>query len=140
MVVEYVRHVLGVEGADHEESNPDAERLAVTALSCSLVGQEGPVSLVPGSRAAGLYGRLEVVEDYFCNYGVSPEYAEALSALGLVVTGRSDDGEVRIVELEGHPFFLGTLFIPQMRSAPGAPHPLLAGFAAAVARTVSSGG
>jgi CTP synthase (UTP-ammonia lyase) len=128
-----VRNVLGVEDADHEESSPEAEaeRLVVTALSCSLVGQQGAISLVPGSRSAALYGRAEVVEDYLCNYGVNPEYAAALEAGGLRVTGRSADGEVRIVELPDHPFFLATLFIPQVRSTPEAPHPLVTGFVAA---------
>ena len=126
-----MRNVLGVEDADHEESSPEAPRLAVTLLSCSLVGQDGTVSIRPDSRAAALYGRLEAVEGYWCNYGVSPEYADQLDEGGLSVTGRSANGEIRIVELPGHPFFIATLFLPQLRSTPVEPHPLLAGFVAA---------
>lgn len=123
-----MRNVLGVEDADHEESSPDAPRLAVTLLSCSLVGQDGTVLIRPGSRAAALYGREQAVESYWCSYGVSPEYAELLTDGGLSATGWSADGEIRIVELRSHPFFVGTLFLPQLRSTPAEPHPLLEGF------------
>ena len=126
-----MRNVLGVEDADHEESSPDAPRLAVTLLSCSLVGQGGTVLIRPGSRAAALYGCEQAVESYWCNYGVGPEYAELLDDGGLSVSGWSKDGEIRIVELRSHPFFVGTLFLPQLRSTPAEPHPLLEGFVAA---------
>jgi CTP synthase (UTP-ammonia lyase) len=48
------------------------------------------------------------------------------------VSGRGSTGEIRIVEIPGHPFFLATLFVPQARSTAITPHPLLAGYAAAV--------
>jgi CTP synthase (UTP-ammonia lyase) len=54
----------------------------------------------------------------------------------MVVSGLGDEGEIRIVELPGQ-FFLATLFLPQTRSAAGALHPLLAGFAAAVRRAAA---
>jgi CTP synthase (UTP-ammonia lyase) len=97
------------------------------------VGQRQPVRVVPGTRAAALYGAEQPVEDYRCNYGVNPAYHEALERAGLRLSGFGEDGALRIVELAGHPFFLATLFLPQMRSAPGRPHPLLAGYAAALA-------
>lgn len=74
------------------------------------------------------------MEEYWCNYGVNPGYARPLALAGLVVSGRGEDGEIRIVELADHPFYVATLFLPQRRSAPGRPHPILAGFAAAVSR------
>ena len=107
----------------------------VTALACSLVGQAEPVTVVPGTRAAALYGPARVViEDYYCRYGVNPEYRSRLEAGGLAVSGVGSDGEVRIVELPDHPFFLATLFLPQTRSTRARPHPLLVGYAAAVER------
>jgi CTP synthase (UTP-ammonia lyase) len=48
------------------------------------------------------------------------------------VSGLGEDGEIRIVELPDHPFFLATLFLPQARSTSATPHPLLRGYAAAV--------
>jgi len=128
VLVEYARNVLGVEDVEHAETSPDADDLVVTPLSCSLWGQEHPVVLVRGSRAGDLYGAESAVEDYFCSYGLSPEYRPRLEESGLRVTGLDEDGEPRIVELESHPFFVATLFCFQTRSRPEEPHPLVAGF------------
>ena len=108
----------------------------MTPLACSLVGTEQSVTILPGTRASALYGVAKSVEDYYCSYGVNPAYRVRLEASGMIVSGLGDEGEIRIVELPGH-FFLATLFLPQTRSAPGAPHPLLAGFAAAVRQTAA---
>lgn len=103
----------------------------MTALSCSLVGQRHRVTLRPGTLAAELYRAQSAEEDFYCNYGVNPAWVDRLAAAGLRMSGTGDAGEVRIVELPGHPFFLPTLFLPQSRSTPEAPHPVLVGFAAA---------
>ena len=103
----------------------------MTPLACSLVGQTHPIELLPGSIAAGLYGQAQALEDYYCNYGVNPEYRARLERGGLRVSGVDAEGEIRIVELRGHPFFLATLFLPQARSTAAAPHPRLRGWAAA---------
>jgi CTP synthase (UTP-ammonia lyase) len=92
----------------------------------------------PGTRASALYGVTEAAEDFFCNYGVNPDYHRRLEAGGLRVSGLGGAGEVRIVELPDHPFFLATLFLPQARSTAASPHPLLAGYAAAVTAGVSA--
>jgi CTP synthase (UTP-ammonia lyase) len=105
----------------------------ITPLACSLVGQTHPVKIVPGTRAAALYDSSTVMEDYYCNYGVNADYTPRLQAAGLQVSGLGEDGEIRIVELPDHPFFLATLFLPQARSTTTTPHPLLRGYAAAVA-------
>jgi CTP synthase (UTP-ammonia lyase) len=104
----------------------------ITPLACSLVGQQHPVTIVPGTRAAALYGVDSAVEDYYCNYGVNADYLPRLQQAGLSVSGIGEHGEARIVELTGQPFFLATLFLPQTRSTPASPHPLLEGFAAAL--------
>ena len=88
--------------------------------------------LVPRTRAARLYGVAEATEAYYCNYGVNPDYRLQFEACGLRVSGVGDEGEIRIVELPEHPFFIATLFLPQAGSTPGRPHPLLQGYAAAV--------
>jgi len=103
----------------------------ITALACSLVGQTHAVTLADGSLAARLYGRHEVQEDYYCNYGLNPAYRAGLERAGLRVSGVGSDGEVRLIEMPSHPFFVNALFLPQSRSAPERPHPLLAGWAAA---------
>jgi CTP synthase (UTP-ammonia lyase) len=91
------------------------------------------VRVLPGTRAAKLYGTSDVMEDFYCNYGVNPDYRRTLETAGVCVSGVDGEGEIRIMELRDHPFFVATLFLPQARSTPAAPHPLLSGFAAAVA-------
>src|SRR5437867_1716106 len=93
-----------------------------------LAGADG-VWIAPASP----YRSTDAIEDFYCNYGVNPDYRQALEEGGLRVSGLGLDGEIRIVELPDHPFFVATLFLPQARSTVAAPHPLLAGYAAAVA-------
>jgi CTP synthase (UTP-ammonia lyase) len=132
LVIEVARNVAGIEGAQHAESHPDAPALLVTALTCSLAGQAMSVAVRPGTRAGEAYPAATATERYYCHFSLNPVYLDDLVAAGLVVSGTDQDGEVRIVELEGHPFFVGTLFVPQARSTVVHPHPLVTGFVAAV--------
>jgi len=131
IVVEFTRNVLGITDADHAETNPSAPRLAITPLTCSLAGQTHPVRLIAGSRAAGIYGIETSMEPFYCNFGLNPDFRPLLEARGLLVSGAGEDGLVRVLELRDHPFFLGTLYVPQARSKPGEPHPLVTALATA---------
>lgn len=128
MILEYARHVLGFHDAEHAEYDPYASRLIVSRLACSLSGRTLSITLRPDSLVARSYGRPEVSEGYYCNFGVNPEYASLFRSGELAVVGSDDEGEVRIVEHASHPFFVGTLFVPQMRSSPEHPHPLVVAF------------
>jgi CTP synthase (UTP-ammonia lyase) len=134
MVLEYARHVLGFGDAQHAEYDPYASRLFVTALACSLAGRTMRLSFTPGSRVATIYGATEATEEYYCDFGVNPEHVPLLRRGPLRVTGSDALGEVRVIELPGHPFFLGTLFVPQTRSTPERPHPLVTAFVEAAAQ------
>jgi CTP synthase (UTP-ammonia lyase) len=113
MVLEFVRNVLGIADADHAETNPNGRQLAITPLVCSLAGQSHPVRLVPGTKAAAIYGKAEVIEPFFCNYGLNPDYLPDLQRNGLRVSGVGEDGQVRVLELPSHPFFIAALYVPQ---------------------------
>lgn len=128
LVLEYARNVLGFAGAAHAEYDPEASRLFVSALSCSLVGQTMTVAVRPGTRAASIYPGASNPERYYCNFGLNPEHLDELVSAGLVVSGIDQDGEPRIVELPQLRFFLGTLFVPQTSSEPGAAHPVVTAF------------
>jgi CTP synthase (UTP-ammonia lyase) len=135
MILEFARHVLGFADAEHAEYDPGASRLFVSALSCSLVGMQLRVRLQPHTTARTLYGSDEIVERYYCTFGVNPEYSDALAAKrGLVISGRDLNGEIRVIEIPDHPFFVGTLFVPQSQSKELMPHPLISGFLEAVLR------
>jgi len=117
--------VLGIADAQHEEADPDAPRPVVSRLACSLVGETQAVQIVPGSLAHRAYGKAAVEEQFRCRYGLNRAYRERIVEGGLLITGVGPGGEARIVELSGHPFYIGTLFLPQLRSGAGAPHPLI---------------
>ena len=128
IVLEYARHVLGFSEASHAEYDPYASSLFISRLACSLVGREFVISLQPGSLVAATYGATSVTEQYYCNFGVNSNHSAALAAGDLAIVGSDAEGEVRAVELRSHPFFVGTLFVPQLRSQPESPHPLVLGF------------
>jgi len=124
-IIEYARNVAGMADADHAESNPGAATPVITPLACSLVGKSAPVFLDPTCRTASIYGRWRVVERYHCSYGLNAQYREVIERAGLRVVGEDDHGDARVIELAGHPFFIATLFQPQLESASGAPAPLV---------------
>ena len=128
IVLEYARSVLGFAGADHEETNPSASQLFLSRLSCSLVGRTMNIALKPDSLLARLYGRTAVREKYHCNFGVNSKYVDVLRSSALRIVASDHEGEVRAVELAEHPFFVGTLFLPQHISTAKDPHPLICGF------------
>jgi CTP synthase (UTP-ammonia lyase) len=132
-VLEYARGVLGWHDAEHGEVAPDAARAVIVPLACSLVEETGTVRFAPGSRLAAAYGAAESAEGYHCRYGLNPAMAAALTAGPLQATATDAAGEVRAVELDGHPFFVATLFQPERAALAGrVPPPAAALLAAAV--------
>jgi CTP synthase (UTP-ammonia lyase) len=125
MVIEYARNVLGVQGAQHAEYEPSSAEAFITPLECSLVGRSMRLKLASDSQIASIYGSDAVEEQYFCGLGVDPSRVAQLKSGPLRVVGSDPEGEVRAIELPGHPFFIGTLYVPQARSLPGRPHPLI---------------
>lgn len=128
VVLEFARNVLGLRDADHAEYRPHGARLVIEPLACSLAGQRASVFLAPGSRVASLYAAKVVTEEYRCSFGLAADYESALARFGLSVCGRDANGEARVIELDGHPFFVASLFVPQLCSAPEKPHPLFRAF------------
>jgi len=128
LVLEYARNVMGIREAAHAESDPYASCLFITPLSCSLVGKTMEVSMKLGTQAADIYRNTRASERYYCNFGLNPAYQDQLVGAGLVISGTDEAGEARIMELPSHPFFIGTLFVPQANSAKGKPHPIVLAF------------
>jgi CTP synthase (UTP-ammonia lyase) len=130
-ILEFARDVCGLDAAGHAENDPGAEQAVITPLSCSLVGHEGAVLVAEDTLAGRLLADRRTQERYHCNYGAAPDYLPVLEQHGLRLSGHDEDGELRIVELAGHPFFLATLFQPELAPLNGDVHPLIRGFAAA---------
>lgn len=132
-LLEFARNVCGVPGAGHAENAPETadEDAVIVPLACSLVGHEGIVKVASGSRAAQLLGADRTPARYHCNYGPNPDYLDVLRAHGLTFTGTDESGDLRIAELPAHPFFLATLFQPELDGDGTRAHPLITGLASA---------
>jgi CTP synthase len=146
MVIEYGRHIAGLEGASSSEFDPDT-RFPVIATMAEQVeildhGDMGgtmrlglyPAELREGSLAAELYGSTLVQERHRHRYEVNNAYRDRLSESGLVFSGLSPDRNlVEYVELprDVHPFYIATQAHPELRSRPTTPHPLFRGLVGA---------
>ncbi|MEJ2120427.1 MAG: CTP synthase [Alphaproteobacteria bacterium] len=88
-----------------------------------------PCDIVEGSQAHAIYGEAHITERHRHRYEVNIGYKDRLEATGLRFSGMSPDGELpEIVELPGHPWYLGVQFHPELKSKPTDPHPLFSSF------------
>lgn len=137
-VIEFARNVCGLDGANTTEVDPDTphpvidllpEQRAVKDLGGTMRLGSYPCRLIKGSLAYNSYGEGLVYERHRHRYEFNNEYREYLSSRGLRIAGISPNGRlVEIVELEGHPWFMGVQFHPEFKSRPYRPHPLFRDF------------
>jgi len=130
-ILEYARAVLGWADASHAESDPGVGRPVIAALECPLVEAEGHVTLAAGSRLAQAYAATTAPTIYRCRYGLNPAFRAALTQGPLRVVAEDEQGDVRGVELDGHPFFVATLWQPERAALALQPVPLAQAFAGA---------
>ena len=126
--IEYARNVLGWHEAEHAETAPGAALALIAPLECALVEASEAVRLLPGTRIARAYGAGSAQEGYHCRYGLDPRYQGALLRGPLRASAEDERGNVRAVELDGHPFFVATLFQPERGALAGRPVPLARAF------------
>jgi CTP synthase len=137
-VVEFARHVCGLEGANSTEFNPETPHPVIALMEDqkSIQDKGGtmrlgayPAVLKEGSFAHGAYGTPQISERHRHRYELNNAYRKALSENGLLFSGLSPDGNlVEISELSDHPWFLGCQFHPELKSRPHAPQPLFREF------------
>jgi CTP synthase (UTP-ammonia lyase) len=133
LILEYARNVLGMANADHGETNPEGERLVITPLTCSLVEKSEDIVL-DGGIVRRAYATDRIQEEYRCNYGINPQFESELFKAYLKPTAHGASGEVRAVELRGHPFYVGTLFQSERRALKGEAPPLAVAFVQSMRR------
>ncbi|NUV39304.1 hypothetical protein [Streptomyces sp. CAI-24] len=132
-LIEYSRNVLGIEDAEDVQYDAEAATPLIVPLACSLVGETAPLHFAAGSRLATVYpGRESAVETYHCKYGLNPVYEDALRSGPLRISGWDAEKAPRAVELPDHPFFIGSLFQPELSSTPTGIHPLIRAFLTAI--------
>ena len=159
-VTEFARNVAGLKGAHSTEFDPHTPHPAIALItewkqvdgsvekrsretdlggSMRLGGQE--CRLAVGSRTRELYGKEIIVERHRHRYEFNNNYRESLQKHGLIIAGTSMDANlVEVVELKGHPWFIGVQFHPEFTSTPRDGHPLFKGYilAARARRTAAT--
>jgi CTP synthase (UTP-ammonia lyase) len=127
-IVEFARNVAGLDVA-HAEIEDGGSKAVIARLACSLVGKERLVTCVPDSRLADVCGTLPFAGFHWCSYGLAEAFVERLAASGLMICAHAPDAGVEAIELPEHPFFVATLFQPQIGSgAFHTVHPLIGAF------------
>jgi len=153
-VIEAARNLAGMEGASSTEFGPCAEPVVAlmtewtrgNALERRVEGGDlggtmrlgaYPCDVTEGSLLHEVYGASRIEERHRHRWEVNVTYKDRLEEAGLLFSGMSPDGQLpEMVELPGHPWFVGVQFHPELKSKPLAPHPLFASFvAAAVAQS-----
>lgn len=140
-VVEFARHVLGWKDANTTEINPKTshpvihilpeqeEKLKHKDYGGSMRLGEYPCKLKKDSVAAKAYGTQKILERHRHRYELNNEYRPELEKAGLLVSGTYTQKDLaEIVELPGHPFFVGVQFHPEFLTRPTQAHPLFAAF------------
>ena len=145
-VSEFARHVLGLEGANSTEMDPETphavidllpEQKEVEDLGGTMRLGAQAVEVADGTRARDAYGDPVVHERHRHRYEVNNHHRPLLVEAGLVVAGTFQEGRlVEIVELPEHPWFVASQFHPEFKSRPTRPAPLFRDFVgAALARS-----
>ncbi|MBQ9565673.1 MAG: CTP synthase [Synergistaceae bacterium] len=150
MAVEYARNVCGLQGAHSVEMDPDTphpiihlmqEQEHLDKMGGTMRLGAYPCDLTEGTRSASAYGTLHISERHRHRYEFNNAYWDRLEREGLKVAGVCPLGEgqrpserslVEIIELPGHPWFVGCQFHGELKSRPVRPHPLFAGFVGAM--------
>ena len=137
-VIEYGRHVIGLQGAHSTEFDKNSphpvicllnEQREITHLGGTMrLGSQRAV-LAEGTLSRSAYGQAEIAERHRHRYEFNNQYRQRFEAHGLRFAGTSPDGSlVEIVEIPQHPWFVAVQFHPEFKSKPTKAHPLFAGF------------
>lgn len=137
-VVEFARHVAGLEGAASTEVQPGTEypvidlmpeQKKITKMGGTMRLGAYDCELRRRSKASAAYGSLKISERHRHRYEFNDAFKETLEKAGLLFSGiNPQSGLVEIIELKNHPWFLGTQFHPELKSTVENPHPLFVAF------------
>ena len=137
-VIEFARNVLGLKHAESTEVNEKAKDKVIDIMpdQKNIENKGGTMrlgayvcDLKKDSLAARLYEKKKISERHRHRYEFNNDYKDAFEAKGMIASGINPETNlVEIVEIEGHPFFIGTQFHPEFKSTVLSPHPLFVGF------------
>jgi CTP synthase len=147
-VIEFARSVLGLEGANSTEIDPDTPHPVIDLMPGQRDVEMGgtmrlglyPCRLRPDTFAADAYQQEIVEERHRHRFEVNNDYRDMMERAGFIVSGESPDGTLaEIMELRDHPWFVGVQFHPEFKSRPTRPHPLFDQFVDAAKRVLHPG-
>jgi CTP synthase len=151
VVVDYARHICGMDGANSAEFDPETpypvvdllpEQKEVSDLGGTMRLGADPVKLHEGTRAREIYGDEGVIyKRHRHRYEVNNMLRRRLEDEGLVMSGTSPDERlVEIAELPDHPFYVASQYHPEFNSRPTRPEPLFREFVGAAAKRAAARG
>lgn len=126
--------------SSHPE-NADISELFSTIikpLSCSLSNESQEITIVKDTRAYSLYGQASITEQYNCNYSLNEDHRAKFENSQLRIVGINLFGDIRMVELREHPFFMAMLFQPQLAIPESLGHPVVMGFLRAASNSAKT--
>ena len=136
-VIEFARNVLGLSDANSSEMEATPhpvidlmeEQKGITAKGGTMRLGAYPCALKKGSKVAAAYGTLDISERHRHRYEFNNDYLAQFEAAGMKAVGvNPDTGLVEVVEVESHPWFVGTQYHPEYRSTALRPSPLFVAF------------
>ena len=140
-VMSYARNVLGYADANSSEFDPDSTHPVIDLMESQQgISKKGgtmrlgayPCTLKKGSKVAAAYGKLHISERHRHRYEFNNDYMAAFEGAGMQAVGiNPDTGLVEVVEVEGHPWFVGTQYHPEYKSTVLSPSPLFVAFVGA---------
>lgn len=137
IIIEFFRNVVHLDDADSTEFNEKTTNPVIDLLSSQreikfLGGTmrlgESEIIIKEGTNAYKIYKKSYTKERHRHRYTFNLSYIDLLEKNGMLISSRSRDGEVEIVEFKDHPFFIGVQFHPEFSSKPLSPHPLFSAF------------
>jgi CTP synthase len=137
-VIEFGRNVLKIPNAHSTEMDPKAENAVINMMEeqKAITSKGGtmrlgtyPCEIKEGSMAEKIYGSRSISERHRHRYEFNNQYLEQYENAGMIASGKNPEtGLVEIIELQGHPYFVGCQYHPELKSTVEAPHPLFVNF------------
>jgi CTP synthase (UTP-ammonia lyase) len=143
LLLEIAINAAGIADGQHGDYGVTGGTPVIVRVACPVPDRAAGAAALSGrirvtvhrpSQVYDIYGRVEVEEEFACNWELNPKFRGALEDAGLRIVGLDEQEQTRITELPGHPFFIGTLFQPQLSSTEATPHPVIQAFCAAAQR------
>jgi CTP synthase (UTP-ammonia lyase) len=143
LLLEFAINAAGIADGQHGDYCVTGGTPVIVRVACPVPDRAAGAAALSGrirltvsgpSQVSDIYGRTAIDEEFACNWELNPKFRGALEKAGLRIVGFDERGDTRITELPGHPFFIGTLFQPQLSSTEATPHPVIRAFCAAAQR------